>query len=585
MNENTKDNFLIRRVTYSDSSPLTFGKSYCKYNPLLLKTLIGATVELEELQSVEKDKDFWIKLKTTWLNNHWSKESNLYENYKNQSAKDDFFNFGYHIGIWDGNFNLTELAKETWSKYESTKKKGNNESLKPFREYFDIFLRNFVVTYNEKSYNPLKSILEKLKNENSQENEFTLSNKNNLKKFLEITFSENDLPLWKCRIFFYLLSSTTYFKFEENKNRLELKITKEKLEEELSKCEDTYHNQDVSIIQNNILNYSDKNIYLTKKNKYLEDEKKRRQEKKEHSKEINYIELNEPYQTIYYGGHKVGKSFILNEKVKNFFEEENYELIYMDETWNFEKCFWQKNDNDVKIGLFLDLLIKAICNPNQNFLIAIEDIDKNSNNLFGVFKKLFERNEDGFSKDPQKICDEKILKKINEEIKNKTRKDKEIFDELFFEKGIKINQNEIYFPPNFYIWATASNVNEFISERKFWNFVHVSIDNKEELIKDFKFKLKLNNENHESIVCWNDFRKNINDFLADELNLSENNLIGTFFIDLEIMKKLNIDDLSKKIINDVLFRLFYYINQFDSLGIFNKDYTYRLSSLELNFFK
>lgn len=154
MNENTKDDFLIRRVTYPDSSPLTFGKSYCKYNPSLLKTLIGATVELE-LQSVEKDKDFWIKLKTTWLNNHWSKEPNLYENYKNQSAKDDFFNFSYHIGIWDGNFNLTELAKETWSKYESTKKgneKDNDESLKPFREYFDIFLRNFVVTYNEKSY-------------------------------------------------------------------------------------------------------------------------------------------------------------------------------------------------------------------------------------------------------------------------------------------------------------------------------------------------------------------------------------------------------------------------------------------------
>lgn len=82
--------------------------------------------------------------------------------------------------------------------------KDNDESLKPFREYFDIFLRNFVVTYNEKSYNPLKSILEKLKDENSQENEFTLSNKNNLKKFLEMTFDldlENELPLWKCRIF------------------------------------------------------------------------------------------------------------------------------------------------------------------------------------------------------------------------------------------------------------------------------------------------------------------------------------------------------------------------------------------------
>ena len=585
--EDKNPNLLIKRTIYPDSSSLTFGKSYCKYNPLLLKTLIGATVELEKK---EKNKDFWIELKTTWLNKYWLKESDLYDNYKNQSAKDDFFNFGYHIGIWDGNFNLTKLAQETWDKYEknrnsmSDNEKDNDQSLKPFREYFDVFLRNFVVTYNKMSYNPLKSILEKLSEDKNGLQEFILSNKQNLRSFLNDTFHlESDLPLWKCRIFFYLLSSTTYFKFNEDQNQLTLKITKEKLEEELSKCEDTYHDQDVNIIQNNILNYSDKSIYLTKENKYLEDDKKRRQEKKEHSKVINYIELNERYQTIYYGGHKVGKSFILNEKVNNFFEEENYELIYMDETWNFEKLFWQKNDDDVKIGLFLDLLIKAICNPNQNFLVAIEDIDKNSNNLFGVFKNLFERNKSGFSKHPQKISDEKVFKKINEEIKNKTGEYKEDFEELIFEKGIEINEDEIYFPPNFYIWATASNVNEFIFERKFWNLVHVNIDNKEELIKDFEFELKLNSKNNKSSVYWNDFRKIINSFLSNELNLSENNLIGTFFIDLEILKKLDIYDLSKKIINDVLFHLFYYINQFDSWGIFNKEYDYNFSSLETNF--
>lgn len=585
--EDKNPNLLIKRTIYPDSSSLTFGKSYCKYNPLLLKTLIGATVELE---NKEKNKDFWIELKTTWLNKYWLKESDLYDNYKNQSAKDDFFNFGYHIGIWDGNFNLTKLAQETWDKYKKNEKamsaneKDNDESLKPFREYFDVFLRNFVVTYNKMSYNPLKSILEKLNEEEKGLQEFILSNKQNLRSFLNDTFHlESDLPLWKCRIFFYLLSSTTYFKFNEDQNQLTLKITKEKLEEELSKCEDTYHDQDVNIIQNNILNYSDKSIYLTKRNKYSEGEKIIKRESKGNIKKINYIELNEPYQTIYYGGHKIGKSFILNEKVNNFFEEENYELIYMDETWNFEKLFWQKNDDDVKIGLFLDLLIKAICNPDQNFLVAIEDIDKNSNNLFGVFNNLFERNESGFSKHPQKISDEKVFKKINEYIKNKTGEYKEDFEELIFEKGIEINKDEIYFPPNFYIWATASNVNEFIFERKFWNLVHVSINNKEELIKDFKFELKLNSKNNKSFVYWNDFRKIINSFLSNELNLSENNLIGTFFIDLEILKKLDIYDLSKKIINDVLFHLFYYINQFDLWGIFNKEYDYNFSSLKTNF--
>ena len=570
MSENTKDDFLIRRVTYPDSSPLTFGKSYCKYNPLLLKTLIGATVELES-KNVKKDKDFWIELKKTWLNTYWSEEPNLYENYKNQSAKDDFFNFGYHVGIWDGHFNLTKLAKETWHKYESIIRENincdENKKLTPFREYFDVFLRNFVVTYNKRSYNPLKSILEKLKDKHKNlpnKDDLTLSNKNDLKKFLENTFNLNtdELPLWKSRIFFLLLSSTTYFEQLENSDRLELKITQEKLDDELQKCNDVYHDKEVDKIKKDLPNQ-------TKKSKYLTGEDDQSSENLS-----SPSSLNEPLQAIYYGPPKTGKSSMLASKAKNFFGED---IIWINEKSSFDDLFWKEiNNKEIELGFLIDFLIKAMSKPDQYFLIIIDNIDDNLSSLFKEYISLLKRDYFGFSDEPIEINDKYVYEEIKKTIKEHSGKSiEDLYSSL---SEIKLlEHNKIFFTPNFYLWFTSNNFKKLETlDKSNFELINIGINNNENLIDKFVFKLMLTWEGKEKEVNWNSFRKIINSFLSEELEIDPSKLLGTFFINLETLEmfKEKPEKLSKVIAENVISHLFFNISKFDIWSVFKKNHPY-----------
>lgn len=292
--------------------------------------------------------------------------------------------------------------------------------------------------------------------------------------------------------------------------------------------------------------------------------------------------INEHHQIIYYGGHNTGKSFTLNQKINNFFD--NFKLIYMDESINFQTLFWEEDGDDVKIGLFIDFLIQAFSHPDEIFLFAFENIDKISNDLFRYLNTLSKRNEDGFSQNPQRIPNEKIFESIKKKI-NKNSWEK--FEDLVFLDEIKINTvNQIFFPPNFYVWATTSNLDWFNSTpKKYWNQIHLDINNNEDFIKGVKLKIKFPNKSRKKFVFWNDFRKIINGFLIDELELNEDKLIGVFSINPQTLEDLkdNIDALSTEIINTVLSHLYYKINKFDSLLIFKEEYSRNFSEIQKTF--
>ena len=217
---------LINRKTYHNTSLLTFGNSYCRYNLNLLKILIQATINAnEKIKEDEKDSYFYQKIKQEWLD-LWKDETELKNNYFNESTKKDFFNFAFHIPIWKGDYNLTSLAIEVWEEYDKTKK------IEEFNLFFDRFLLNYIVTFRNKSYNPFLIVLNELKNENKnkKDEEKVIVNNSKLREIFEKKFEYENFPLWKSRIFYLLISSSSYFE-KENEYSLELKIDLKKIKE------------------------------------------------------------------------------------------------------------------------------------------------------------------------------------------------------------------------------------------------------------------------------------------------------------------------------------------------------------------
>ena len=183
-------------------------------------------------------------------------------------------------------------------------------------------------------------------------------------------------------------------------------------------------------------------------------------------------------------------------------------------------------------------------------------------------------------------------------LKTKTEELEEVIEteglEEYSEKPINF---QISFPPNFYIWSTLNSFdnwskpfNNYFKRR--WDFQYIDINNNDEMIKEFKFKLNFGNESNpkETSVSWNEFRKKINNFISSNLELSENKLMGTFFISMDSLNnckdsknKINEDKLTEIIKNKVLFYLYDDIASSNLWSVFNKNYASNFSSLITNF--
>ena len=582
MNENNKPNLLIKRTMYPDSSALTFGKSYCKKNTILLRTLIVATHKLE---STERDQDFLSKLKKQWLD-EWEKEDYLKNNYNHQSIKDDFFNFGYHAGIWKGDYHLSELAKEFYEKC-------NNE--KELKKYFNKILLNYVITFENKSYNPLILVLEFLKKKNKKEIKTS-----DLKKiFVDLSNKNNEeensfFGMWKFRILHLLLTSSEYFSWsnEDNyRNTSSLFWKEEDINKLIKKCNYKYHNKDAIEIQLDITDQNKKTSYLTTGK--IEQEIEQEIADKIESIRKSII-LEQPRQLIYFGAPGVGKSYSLNLRAFEHFDEENIQKIVISNELKYSNFIWKKENNEVILGILIKQIIKAIVNFDKNFLLIIEDIGNfNYLDVFGDFIQLFDRDNDGISKNKIKInaqVEEEIEKQIKEEEKKLNEEKKNYFKNYYknYEDGMILNQG-VFFPKNLYIWSTLNSFNDWNVSlnnyfRRRWEFKYIDIDNEENIIKEFDFTLKNFELDKNSKVNWNKFRKIINLYLSNVLDVKEGDLLGTFFISIETLEWTQPRDLLFKIIqNKVLFYLYNDFSEFHFLKIFNKEYAMSFSSLYKNF--
>ena len=285
---------------------------------------------------------------------------------------------------------------------------------------------------------------------------------------------------------------------------------------------------------------------------------------------IKHSEIDKPHQRIFFGAPGTGKSYLLNEDAKKYFGN-NYERVTFHPNYMYGnfigtfKPFPDKSEDGKETktimykyipGVLLRLLIKAIKNP-VNYLLIIEEINRaNTAAVFGDFFQLLDRNGNGESEYGIAVSEDLKLYLEKEFDKNNlTKNEKRYLGE---------NLDKITLPPNFYIWATMNSADQGVMPldtafKRRWEFEYTGIDDAYNKSKDESGKSEFDDykfrANRKELSNWNDFRIKINEILS-KCHVSEDKLIGPYFISKSILASKDIDKITNAIKNKVLMYLY-----------------------------
>ena len=278
--------------------------------------------------------------------------------------------------------------------------------------------------------------------------------------------------------------------------------------------------------------------------------------------------IGKPHQRIFFGAPGTGKSYELNKEAKEYFGKD-YERVTFHPNYmygNFVGAYkpFPKvlKDTDGNIqetityeyipGVLMKQLVKAFKNPNKNYLLLIEEINRaNVAAVFGDIFQLLDRDETGESEyfiATSKELQEYLIKEfkdveLSEEVSNKLEKD----------------FSRLYLPSNLYIWATMNSADQGVMPmdtafRRRWEFKYLGINdaadaNKEDFA-NYIFKI-----NSTETVKWDEFRRELNKKLSS-LNIPEDKLIGPYFISKSILEGTDLERLTETIKSKVLMYLY-----------------------------
>ena len=245
------------------------------------------------------------------------------------------------------------------------------------------------------------------------------------------------------------------------------------------------------------------------------------------------IECGYPHNRIVFGAPGTGKSFELDGD-KSIFED-RFERVTFHPDYSYAqfvgtyKPISRKDrlGNDIiqykyVPGPFLRLLVEALNNPEDDFLLIIEEINRsNVAAVFGDVFQLLDRNEDGFS-----------------EYSINTSQDMRRFLKNSLNDGI--DYKTIKIPNNLYIWATMNSADQGVymmdtAFKRRWDFEYLGINHSE-----YKIQNKFIFINEDKVIDWNSLRKAINKFLSKKIN--EDKLLGPFFISPKYLPYKSKDD-------------------------------------------
>ncbi|MDI6047042.1 AAA family ATPase [Flavobacterium yafengii] len=298
----------------------------------------------------------------------------------------------------------------------------------------------------------------------------------------------------------------------------------------------------------------------------------------------NKIDDSEPRNLIVYGAPGTGKSYKLKMKVEGngngisgLFPDEwlrtritfhpNYSYrnfvgsykpmplykdskkkIYSSDTVTENKQHQKEPfiEYQFEPGPFLEMFIRAIQNPNYNFVIIIEEINRaNTAGVFGDVFQLLDRNESGESE--YSITLEPSAQ-----------------DYL---KANNIVTSSIKIPSNLYLWATMNSADQGVMPldsafKRRWSFEHLGLNENKADVNDLYIKMPFLTKNGEKLK-WNEFRRIVNLKLLSD-GIHEDKLIGPFFLN-----KSEINN-PKSVKNKLLLYLKEDVLRYKS-GLFNED--------------
>jgi 5-methylcytosine-specific restriction endonuclease McrBC GTP-binding regulatory subunit McrB len=263
------------------------------------------------------------------------------------------------------------------------------------------------------------------------------------------------------------------------------------------------------------------------------------------------LSIPEPHNKIVYGAPGTGKSHLLEEKVSRFFSPFNWDRVtfYSGYTYGqFIGTFKPKtiykevstgiihhnqinpitNDHEPIIiyefvaGPFIELLVKALSNASSTYCLIIEEINRTKvDAVFGNIFQLLDRKDNGKSKytiTPSLELQAYLNKYLPANISS------------------DINENGLYLPSNFYLWATMNSADQGVfpidtAFKRRWDFEYISLNENE--ISMNNLDINLGNNDY---IAYNTFRKVINKLLISNYNINEDRLIAPFFIKISDFK-------------------------------------------------
>ncbi|WP_336828360.1 McrB family protein [Sphingobacterium multivorum] len=266
-------------------------------------------------------------------------------------------------------------------------------------------------------------------------------------------------------------------------------------------------------------------------------------------------EIVKGYNKIFFGAPGTGKSYSIAKKLKGVSEEQIERVIFHPD-YDYSsfvggyKPVTEKDEDGKDVvkykfvpQVFTNIFEKAHRNPNKNFYLVIEEINRgNCAETFGDIFQLLDRNPD-YAITPSEDL-HKYLKERDESAR------------------FKVLKNEkITMPDNLVILATMNTSDQSLfpmdsAFKRRWDWEYVAIkypmDEKDLSCPSFSYRVKLEDGKY---FKWMDFVANVNKHILQNPSLGVDKCIGNFFVKPDKENIISLDTFINKVIfylwNDV----------------------------------
>ena len=185
--------------------------------------------------------------------------------------------------------------------------------------------------------------------------------------------------------------------------------------------------------------------------------------------------------------------------------------------------------------VYVNALKGAMAGDQRPHLLIIEEINRaNVAAVFGDVFQLLDRDEDGVSEYPIQTTED-IRKYLAKELGGKPE-----------------DYARIRIPDNMFIWATMNSADQGVfpmdtAFKRRWDFTYLGIDDSD---KDIRGKYVTVGSKEKQRIEWNELRKAINEFLAEE-KINEDKQLGPYFIARNIVVPSSGNEIDSKRFCDV----------------------------------